>query len=81
MFCLFNYLTGLKCPLCGFTRSIIGLINLDFNTFFYYNVLSIFYILVFSLLLLQYKIKYEKVIYLIIIVFGVVRNTNYYPLY
>ena len=81
MFCLFEIITDLKCPLCGFTRSILGLINLDFNSFFYYNALSIFYIIIFSMLLLDYKIKNQKVIYLIILLFGIIRNTSYYPLF
>ena len=35
--CVFNLLTGLRCPGCGVTRMCIALLKLDFKTAFYEN--------------------------------------------
>jgi hypothetical protein len=79
--CLFKLITSFKCPLCGFTRSIISLFELDITNFFYFNSLSILYILVFTSMLLKKEIKYKKLILFVIILFGIVRNLEIYKFY
>lgn len=39
--CIFNFLFDIYCPSCGFTRSFIELIHLDFQKSLEYNVLTI----------------------------------------
>jgi hypothetical protein len=39
--CIFNFLFNIHCPACGFTRSFIELIHLDFQKSLEYNVLTI----------------------------------------
>jgi hypothetical protein len=39
--CIFNFLFNIHCPGCGFTRSFIELLNLDFEKSLEYNVLTI----------------------------------------
>jgi hypothetical protein len=39
--CIFNFLFDIHCPGCGFTRSFIELIHLDFQKSLEYNVLTI----------------------------------------
>ncbi len=79
--CLFEYVTNLKCPLCGFTRSISYLLDLDFYHFFYYNLISIFLIFVFTSLILNRKLYYPNLTVLTILTFGIIRNLSFYPFY
>ncbi|MDO4187534.1 MAG: DUF2752 domain-containing protein [Lachnospiraceae bacterium] len=51
--CIFNFVTGLKCPGCGITRLMMAAINLDFKSAFYYNP----FIFVTSPVLLYFVIK------------------------
>ena len=81
MECLFKLITSFKCPFCGFTRSIISLFELDITNFFYFNFLSILYILVFTSMILKKEIKHKKLILIVIILFGIVRNLNIYSLH
>lgn len=37
MTCLFRGITGIPCPACGTTRSLISLLRLDFSKSFYYH--------------------------------------------
>jgi hypothetical protein len=39
--CLFRYLTGLECPLCGMTRACYSIIHLDLLSAFRYNPASL----------------------------------------
>jgi len=39
--CIFNFLFNIHCPGCGFTRSFIEVLNLDFEKSLEYNVLTI----------------------------------------
>lgn len=38
--CLFKNITGIPCPSCGITRSIISLMHLDLNNAFHWNPLG-----------------------------------------
>ena len=72
----------LKCPLCGFIRSIYSLLSLDFYNFFFYNMLSLFYIAIFLLFFLKFKKQFNfKIIILVMSIFFVVRNLDCYPFY
>ena len=81
MECLFKLIASFKCPLCGFTRSILSLFELDIANFFYFNSLSILYILVFTSMILKKKITHKKLILFVIILFGIVRNLEMYKFY
>ena len=39
LICPFDYITGIPCPLCGITRSMLCLFELDFSGAFYYHAL------------------------------------------
>jgi hypothetical protein len=39
--CLFNFLFDIHCPGCGFTRSFIELLKLNFKESLQYNILSL----------------------------------------
>ena len=38
--CIFHYVTGLDCPLCGLTRAMVSLARLHFVEAIHYNALS-----------------------------------------
>lgn len=88
--CLFNLITGLKCPGCGITRMCLSLLRFDFKSAFNYNpailILFPFFVLIFLRAMYVY-IKngdlnlgkaFDIIIYIIItvlIIFGIFRNT------
>ncbi len=37
--CPQNYILGIPCPLCGISRSLLSVLNLDFKSAFYYHAL------------------------------------------
>lgn len=39
LFCVFNLITHLRCPGCGNTRSVLGLLSLDFSAIYRYNLM------------------------------------------
>lgn len=87
--CLFNLITGLKCPGCGITRMCLSLLRFDLKSAFNYNpailILLPFFILIFLRAIYVY-IKngdlnlgkaFDIIIYIIItvlIIFGILRN-------
>ena len=75
--CIFNKITGLYCPGCGMTRSVISLIKLNFYLAFRYNMLIILIIPV-GILYLILKKNIPNwiwcVLLLIVILFGILRN-------
>lgn len=89
--CVFNLVTGLKCPGCGISRMFLALFRLDFIAAAKYNLL-VFILLPFFIVLLFYKswqyVKNgktemgiaEKVFYsvafVLCIIFFVLRNTT-----
>lgn len=88
--CVFNELTGLKCPGCGITRCLFHLINLDFREAFYDNPLVFIYLpfIIFYFLYLSYLYVYDKkdnllikipnsfkyLVLIITIIYGIIRN-------
>lgn len=38
LFCAFNALTHLRCPGCGNTRAVLGVLSLDFSAVYRYNL-------------------------------------------
>ncbi len=87
--CIFNLVTGLKCPGCGITHMCVAILNLDFISAYNYNPI-IFCLLPFWVFALLYQlIKYIKtgstkfskpvnaLIYLsiiILLIWGIYRN-------
>ena len=81
--CIFNKITGLYCPVCGATRAIYSLLELNFYQALRYNILIVI-LLPFGigLLLYKYLLKGKKQVpnniwYIIVIVavlFGILRN-------
>lgn len=51
--CLFNTLTGLKCPGCGNTRSVIALMNGDILGSLRYNIFPIVSLILLTLLYIE----------------------------
>ncbi len=39
LFCAFNALTHLRCPGCGNTRAVLGVLSLDFSAIYRYNLM------------------------------------------
>lgn len=87
--CVFNLITGLKCPGCGITRMFTALMRLDFKSAFNYNpaVLISFPVLAVILIRLLYNYikegslllgkKFEILTYSLIgyyLIFGILRN-------
>ncbi len=87
--CVFNKITGLKCPGCGITRMFISLMHFDFNSAFQYNpVVLILSPVIFIIILraifvyikngdLQLGKKFDILTYVVIailIIFGILRN-------
>lgn len=87
--CVFNIVTGLKCPGCGISRMIISIFYMDFAAAFHYNaalfVLSpVFLILAFSLIFRYIRTGSQKlsrgqsitviVLIVLLVLFGIVRN-------
>lgn len=85
--CLFYKLTGLYCPGCGITRSVVSLLQLDIYQAFRYNMLFII-LLPFILAYVIYKIifkgdrKIPNLVWYIMLVltifFGIFRNIPYF---
>ena len=87
--CVFNLITGLKCPGCGTTRMVISLSGFDFSSAFNYNP-GVFIILPFLIFLffntcityintgkININKKYNNLIYVLIIyliIYSVIRN-------
>jgi len=61
--CIFNFLFDIHCPACGFTRSFIELIHLDFRKSLEYNVLTIPIIVstIYYIIKDLYKFKISKI--------------------
>lgn len=87
--CVFNMLTGVKCPGCGITRSLISLLHFQIYDSLKYNALTFFIIAYISLVFINTSKVYIKsgtfylnagseyisVIFLILfIIWGIVRN-------
>jgi hypothetical protein len=60
--CIFNFLFNIHCPGCGFTRSFIELLNLDFEKSLEYNVLTIPIIvsMIYFIIKDLYTLKFNK---------------------
>ena len=55
--CIFNRITGLRCPFCGITHLAISALNLDFNHAFQYNPLVF---IMSPIIIIYYHIMYIK---------------------
>jgi hypothetical protein len=80
--CLVYDLTEIKCPLCGFTRSMIELTHFNLSQSLHFNILSplIIYILVTEFFNLKYKISLKTTVTTLIL-FTIIRNLPIYPLF
>lgn len=87
--CLFNLVTGLKCPGCGITRMFICLLRLDFKKAFYYNPAVFVSLPIFAFIFIKLSYNYirkgrlyfnkgfEIFLYFLIgafLIFGILRN-------
>ncbi|MCR5837887.1 MAG: DUF2752 domain-containing protein [Lachnospiraceae bacterium] len=87
--CVFNLVTGLKCPGCGITRMCTSMMHLDFKSAFQHNQLLFFllpflgmiciydtyhYVRYGNFRLMNSKSNLWYVILAIVILFGIVRN-------
>jgi hypothetical protein len=80
--CLFEIITNLKCPLCGFCRSIISLIQLDIIKSLNYNILTIPLLLFFLNEFYFKKFEIKPTYTLLVSMFYlIVRNLDSYPFY
>ena len=85
--CLFHELTGLYCPGCGATRSIVSLIKLNPYQAFRYNMIITILIPIFLIwLFYKYILKGKKripnwmwwTLLVVLLVFGVLRNIPFF---
>ncbi len=87
--CMFHLITGLKCPSCGITRSIVSLINLDFERAFDYNNLYWLIILILGYYTYAFSYAYVKekqiknlpnivliILVIIFIIYAIIRNIS-----
>lgn len=87
--CIFNIITGFKCPGCGITRMCLSLLRLDFKSAFYYNPAILIMLPLFLVILIRAVYVYIKngnlnlgkvfdiiiyIIIIILIIFGILRN-------
>ena len=88
--CLFNLITGFKCPGCGISHMIVAFCRLDFRTAFLYNPLLFFILPILIIFYIVDRIYYictgNRIIYgkkvtifcyvliALIIIFWIVRN-------
>ncbi len=87
--CIFFEITGLKCPSCGLTRMITALLYGRFHEAFLYNRLLFVMLPVFAFYFIKFNISYIKnnkvvlsktddivikVMIVILIAFGIIRN-------
>lgn len=93
--CPFHSLTGLFCPGCGSQRAISALLHADLIQAVHYNVLLVLtlplviysaFVFVFNTFrknkivpLLFYSPFFTKVLLIVVVCFGVLRNLPYYP--
>lgn len=87
--CVFNWITGLKCPGCGVSRMCMALLRLDFRRAFYWNPAVLFcmplLLWIMGSLCLRYvytgtlklKQSHERLCWImagILVIFGFLRN-------
>ena len=88
--CIFNELTGYKCPGCGITHILFALIKFNFKEAFFYNPLVFIYLpfIIAYFIYLDYLYIYDKkdkflkkipnyvlvIVIIITLLFGVLRN-------
>ena len=87
--CIFNLITGLKCPGCGITRMFLSILKLEFPKAFSFNpvifvMLPVFFIIFVRVIYVYLKEghldpgkRFNHIIYIIIailIIFGILRN-------
>lgn len=78
--CIIHYLTGYDCPMCGNQRAIVEFLHGNLITAFAYNPflwISIGYGIIVVALIYKGICKYEKCLYLYIVLYilwGVIRN-------
>jgi hypothetical protein len=92
--CPFHALTGLNCPGCGATRGMHALLNGDVLTALHFNVLLVIFVpfIIYGFIALlslafrgrslpppKYSAQFAWILFVILIVFGVVRNLPFYP--
>lgn len=87
--CMFNKITGLKCPGCGVTRMCLSILHFDFKSAFYHNP-AIFCMLPIGVtLMISGAVKYIKhgrykvsdaenilmiIMIIVLLLFGIIRN-------
>ena len=88
--CLFNEITGYRCPGCGITHALFEMLNLNFKEAFFYNPLVIIYMpfILAYFFYLDYLYVYDKedkilkkipnfvmiIVLIITLLYGVLRN-------
>jgi hypothetical protein len=87
--CIFNVITGLRCPGCGITRMCMALWQLDFRSAFHYHPVVMCLLPFWMIALLIYLVQYigkgktrqtklqSLILYAsvaILVVYGIVRN-------
>lgn len=87
--CLFNKITGLKCPGCGVSRMCVSILNLDFKAAFSYNPVIFIFLPVGVILYFKSIYRYIRyginrfsaiennimiIMIVILIIFGIIRN-------
>ncbi|MBP3921237.1 MAG: DUF2752 domain-containing protein [Bacilli bacterium] len=92
--CIFHKITNLYCPGCGITRAIFSLMQLDIKEAIKYNPLFIIllpFLITYLIIYINYYIKninkdpskifpkkVWEILLIITIIFGIIRNINYF---
>lgn len=91
--CVFNLVSGFKCPGCGVTRMLFSLIELDFKSAFLHNPMLLVLLPIFAMFAVKWAVSYiltgktkagksETIIAVVMIIvvsaFGIVRNLPVY---
>ena len=89
--CIFNLITGLKCPGCGVTRCLFSLVNLDINKAFQNNALVtiliipfvIYYLYINYCYVLNKENRLSNIVnkmmpslLIVVILYGIIRNIS-----
>ena len=79
--CLFKFIFGVSCPMCGMTRAIISALTFDFKSAFYFHAFwpfIIIFVIIFALLKFKVLRINKEYIFMTLMVFSILNLTYYF---